>query len=779
MMISPLLAAAGDAGSIAGHFTWIDWLVVIGYMVFTTVLGGVLAGKQSSVKDFFLGGKKMPWYAVAGSSIATEISAVTFVGAPFIVFGPGGNFAYLQLGLLGVLFARLIVAFVLVPAYYKHEIYSPYDYIGNQLGESAKWVTTALFSLGGVLGQSARVYLTAIILELVMAEQLGALESMTGIPPVVASIAIIGLISIVWTIMGGIATVIWTDVILFIVFVLGGLIALVTIVMELPGGAGQLYTVADEAGKWQLWDFEWSAVKPYTIYTAAFASVFGNVGVYGTDQLMAQRIFCCKDQREAKIAVLAAYAGQIITAMMLAVGAGLYVFYQEFPLVGDALARYEAEPNRIFPIFILSELPAGVTGLIIAGIFAAAISSLDSILAALAQTTMSVTYLRWRHKQGHDIEDHGKEAVFISRILVVFWGIVLSLAAYIVYVVQQDSKLPILDLALALASYSVGSLLAAFLLGFLPLKVTGYGLVFSAPLSVMTIFAIVWHDQPWAQTTAWAFGSILLAAWLYAASVRSDLQIQIRTVLKTPVLAIGVAFMIWLTYNASVGYTDIVITQIDTLPGSSSSIDDVKQEYAHKKQSLEELGIKLKDDALDRDDEIGQQQIADSAVVQATRVLEELGIHKVDDQMRHVLRSSELGEGLFHNALSTRYEKSQKNLIIDLRKAMASQDTLKQTEAFSSYLNDQLTEQGIEPTNELIEEIRQSELTDEGLVRFLRTQVTPLGMDIELSSLRGNLGWPWYAVVGFFVAFIFGYLLGDPKTEDTPAEQPQPVNPTA
>ncbi|MEQ9453992.1 MAG: hypothetical protein RLN76_05285 [Phycisphaeraceae bacterium] len=552
MMTTTLLAQAADphtTGSIAGHFTWIDWAVVIGYLAITTLLGGLLAGKQATVKDFFLGGRKLPWYAVAGSSIATEISAVTFVGAPAIVYGLGGNFTYLQLGLVGVLIARLIVAFVLVPAYYKNEIYSPYDYMGNQLGESAKWVTTALFSLGGVLGQSARVYLTAVILELVMAEQLAQIESYTGIDPLITAIGIIGFVAIAWTIMGGIATVIWTDVILFIVFVVGGLTALFTIIGRLPDGVDQLITVADDAGKWQLWDLEWDATKEFTIYTAAFASVFGNVGVYGTDQLMAQRIFCCKNQREAKIAVLAAYAGQVITAIMLAVGAGLYVFYQQFPLVGEAKRRVEEVGDGIFPIFILSELPTGVTGLIIAGIFAAAISSLDSILAALSQTTMSVTYLRWRHKQGHDIEDHGKEAVFISRLLVIFWGIVLCLAAYVVKIAQDEFSIPILSLALGLASYSTGSLLAAFLLGFLPLRVTGYGLVFSAPLSVMMIFAVVWHE-PWSINTNIAAGVILVAAWIIAALAGQPERRNIRLA-KTPIILFG-AVLMW--YLAEYGY---------------------------------------------------------------------------------------------------------------------------------------------------------------------------------------------------------------------------------
>ena len=165
----------------SGHFTWIDWGIVVAYFVATTLIGGVLAGKQATIRDFFLGGRKLPWYAVSGSIIATEISALTFVSVPFVVFSPGGNFTYLQLGVFGSFFARVIVGYVLVPAYYQREIYSPYDYMGHRLGPSVRSAATVLFMIGGMLAQAARVFLTAVVLRVILHNELGALAKATGI----------------------------------------------------------------------------------------------------------------------------------------------------------------------------------------------------------------------------------------------------------------------------------------------------------------------------------------------------------------------------------------------------------------------------------------------------------------------------------------------------------------------------------------------------------------------------------------------------------------------
>ncbi len=560
----PLLIAS-EAGSLSGRFTWVDWAVLVGYFVVVTVLGVKLAGKQEDMDDFFLGGKGLPWYAVTGSMIATEISAVTFIGVPYIVFKEGGNFTYLQLGLIAGLIARLFVAFVLIPAYYQKRIFSPYDYMGNRLGEGAKRITTALFSLGGLLGQSSRVYLTAVVLEIVMADQLGALAAATGIGTLFWAILIIGIVSVLWTVIGGISTVIWTDVMLFLVFVSGGVVAVVLVAGALPGGWSELIHTANEAHKFKTWDLDlsFSPTKEFTIWTAAIASVFGSIGAYGTDQLMAQRIFVCKNQTQAKIAILASWAGQLVTALMLMVGAGLFAFYSAYPekLTGQALDKFTEEPDRIFPIFILTELPIGLTGLIIAGIFAAAVSSMTSILAALSQTSISSVYLPLRaralgrttgEEEQHaraDDPDEGRRIVRMSRFFIVGWAAALCVAAFAVDAFKNATDVPILSLALGLASYVWGGLLAAFLLAWLPIDKNGRGLVWSVPLSVMMVFAMRFHE-PWAYAMCGTVGAVLLVTWIGWSLKTESPALRTSRLVKTAWLAVGVVVLMLTTYFA-------------------------------------------------------------------------------------------------------------------------------------------------------------------------------------------------------------------------------------
>ncbi|NLX14156.1 MAG: sodium/solute symporter [Phycisphaerales bacterium] len=541
----------------AGHFTDLDWLIVIGYLVFTTLLGGMLAGKQATIRDFFLGGRKLPWAAVAGSIIATEISAVTFVGVPAIVFSRGGNFTYLQLCLIGTVLARFIVAYYLVPAYYRQEIYSPYDYMAERLGGRVRSMTTALFTLGGLLAQGARVYLTAMILDLIVGPSMfGHLAELTGTQTMTWCVFAIGLIAIAWTLLGGITTVIWTDVLLFILFLFGGFIALAYVVAELPGSfAHNVKTIwdmglqANESGPWgkfTLFDFSTDPAKPYTIWTAAIAYTIWCVGVYGTDQMMAQRVFCCRGAVQARKAVLFSCLGQFISIVMMLVGVGLYVYYHHFPLEADAAALVAEKTDRIFPLFIIQVLPQGVTGLLIAGIFAAAISSMDSILAALSQTTLSAFYLPLRRRtEGADEETEARRIVRISRILVVFWGVILCLMAFVAD--AASGKYPaILNLALSMAGYTGGALLAGFLLAFLPLQIDGKGFLYSAPLSVLAVFAVAWHE-PWARTICWIGAIVLLAIWSIA-NLRERVTLWM-TLRQTLYLLVGLGAMLYLSHH--------------------------------------------------------------------------------------------------------------------------------------------------------------------------------------------------------------------------------------
>lgn len=513
-----LLASLGQT------FTWIDWFVVVGYLGLTTIIGGVFAGRQATIRDFFLGGRKLPWYAVCGSIIATEISAVTFVGLPYVVFMPGGNFTYLQLGVFGALFARLIVGYVLVPAYYQREIYSPYDYVGHQLGEGARKTTTILFTLGGVLAQSARVYLTAIVLELLLGDSIfGDLQQATGISTMTWSVLAIGFVAIGWTLMGGIATVIWTDVMLFLVFLGGAAAALYYVVASLDGGLAEMTAVGREAGKFRFLDASLDPTRAYTIWAAVIASTLHNVGAYGTDQMMAQRMFCCRGAKEARRAIIVSYAGLIVTVLVMFVGAGLYAYYRAHPLSGDALTAYEADPNRIFPIFILQVIPTGLKGLLIAGVFAAAISSLDSILVALSQTTVGllkpgkepraagVSPREPALSETAESNNDNHSDVRLSRVFVVLWGIALcGLAMLAGRAVAYYPSL--LDLALAMAGYTFGALTAAVVLALLRVPGAGRGLCWSGPISVLAVFALVWH-QVWAQWTCVAAATAIVLLW--------------------------------------------------------------------------------------------------------------------------------------------------------------------------------------------------------------------------------------------------------------------------
>ncbi len=566
MTLAAADTASQTAGSLSSHFTWLDWGVLIGYLVLVSILGVKLAGKQENMEDFFRGGGKLPWYAVSGSMIATIISAVTFIAVPARIFRDGGNFTYLQFGIIAGLISRVFVSFVLIPAYFKHKVYSPYDYMGKMLGETARTVTTLLFSLMGLLAQAARVYLTAIILEVILKDQLSVLYNLTGIDSLIWAVGIVGVIAIAWTMLGGIATVIWTDVMLFLVFVIGGIVALGVVVDQLPGGFGQLFHDAGEAGKFKLWSINlsrpensqyasiWGEVfaEPFTIWAAIIAVTFGNIGAYGTDQLLAQRIFCCKSEGHAKLAVMTSWAAEAVAALMLLVGAGLWVFYQQFPerLGVDAAAVVADNADNILPVFSLLEVPSGLTGLIIAGVFAAAISSLTSILAALSQTTISGVYLPLRKidPDSPDAVKHGKEILVVARGLVVFWGIALCLMAllidvYVEHMQAAGQEVPFLDLALGLASYVVGALLATFLLAWLPLKKNAYGLIWAAPLSVFGVFASRFHE-PWAMTICFTVAGVLLVAWIISAALNRTTR---RPVLfaKTIWLVVG-CLLLWL-----------------------------------------------------------------------------------------------------------------------------------------------------------------------------------------------------------------------------------------
>ncbi len=466
--------------SVHVHFTGWDWGVIFGYLLLTTWVGHRMRGKQSTIRDFFLGGRSLPWQAVCGSIIATEISGVTFLGVPGTLFALHGNFTYLQWA-IGSVIGRIVVAVFFVRVFYEREIYSPYDYIGQKLGRPAKVLATVLFTVGSILAQSVRVLVAAIPLKVV-----------TGLP-IGWCIVAIGMFAVIWTLMGGMRTVIWTDVMQFALFTLGGLFALIWVISHLDGGLAEFLHTAAMYGRLDFWDTRLRADLEFTLWVALLAVPFQNISVFGVDQLNAQRMFCCRDAKAAAKALIFSSCGQLLTLLMLLVGAALFVHYNKNPFtepeaailfpagsVEESVARMEAapllehpetgaksrvhkpaEPDYVFPMWITTVLPVGLSGLILAGVFAAAISSLDSILAALSQTTLSLLY-HPEEKSDAELERIG--LVWKSRLLVVGWGLALTAFTFLLYIARQG--IPILPLAFGMTSYTVGPLLGLFLCAF-------------------------------------------------------------------------------------------------------------------------------------------------------------------------------------------------------------------------------------------------------------------------------------------------------------------------
>ncbi|MBK9385848.1 MAG: sodium/solute symporter [Planctomycetes bacterium] len=456
---------------LASAITWIDWAVIAGFLAFTTWIGAHFSGKQATIRDFFLGGRKLAWWAVAGSIIATELSAVSFVGIPAMLFAAGGDLKYLQL-VLGLVLARFVIAWVFVPRYYEREIYSPYEYMGARLGPQVHRLTSAFFVIGAVLGQGVRVYTTALVLEVVAGFEIAT------------SIWVIGAFAVFWTLLGGITTVIWTDVVQFAVMVFGLLAILLFVAWDV--GFGNLFSASAAAGKLTLFDLSTDPNATYTLWTGLFGATFLTLASHGTDQMMAQRLFCCGSKREAQKALIWSSFSQLFTVGLMVVGAALVAWFAQHPLSTEQAALYARDRNNILPIFVVDALPTGLSGLIVASLFAAAISSLDSVLSALSQTTINLVY--------RPLRPQASEATVLraSRAAIVVWGVVLcGMALVCIELAKVHANL--IDLALSMPSYTYGALLGTFLLALLPSGANDRGVIFASLLSMLAIFATRWH----------------------------------------------------------------------------------------------------------------------------------------------------------------------------------------------------------------------------------------------------------------------------------------------
>jgi SSS family transporter len=428
-------------------FGYINWIVVVAFIAGTTVLGHRLKGKEGGLQQFFLGGKGLPWWAVSCSIMASQISAVTIIAVPGAIFRTGGSLLFLQGTLIGFVIAKFLMVALFIGPFYEHKVFSPYDFIENRLGARASNLSRGLFIISAILGHGIRLLTVALVLSVVV-----------GIP-IGQSILLIGVFAILWTLMGGITTVIWTDFIMFIVMVGGAILSLVLIFRDIPVGISGMLTQLDEAAKLRLIDVSADPQKTWTIWTSIVCFTIFELAQNSVDQVITQRMMCCRNQKDAKKAVLGSLGIIGITLLMTAVGLGVWLFYQHNPITAEHASFLAEQPSRAYPFFVVKELPPGVSGLIIAAIFAAGISTLDSALAALSETTVNGFYLKFFKPGASEAE-----SLRVSRISVIVWGIVLSGLAYVAGKLVQNEGLLNLAYKAPIVTYGPMLMIALFAL---------------------------------------------------------------------------------------------------------------------------------------------------------------------------------------------------------------------------------------------------------------------------------------------------------------------------
>src|SRR5690348_540322 len=422
----------------------LDFAIIALYLAGITLFGLRFRKKQRTLRDYFLAGREIPWWAIALSIVAAETSTLTIISIPGLAYD--SNLTFLQV-VMGYIVGRLIISFLLLPHYFRGDLYTAYELIERRFGPQLRSLTSVLFLLTRAAAEGVRVYAVSIVVSIA----LGTGE--------VASIAIITALTLIYTFEGGLAAVIWTDVVQTVIYVGGTLIGLVTILHLVPGGWTAIHSAAAAADKFQVFDFRASFGIPYTFWAGLIGGTFFTTATHGTDQLIVQRLLAARGQKQSTIALLSSGLAILFQfALFLTVGVMLWAYYR---VPSATFGR----ADRIYPTFIVSHMPHGISGLLIAAVLAAAMSNLSAALNSLSSSTMIDLFLRLRPQTDEN------SRLRISRFATVFWACVLfGLAMLCLHRVPS-----VIEVGLQIASIAYGALLGVFLLGVLTRRTTQAG----------------------------------------------------------------------------------------------------------------------------------------------------------------------------------------------------------------------------------------------------------------------------------------------------------------
>ncbi|MBI5808632.1 MAG: sodium/solute symporter [Ignavibacteriales bacterium] len=417
-----------------------DYLIILSYLIGVALIGIFSGGKQKSIKDYFQGSKSVPWWAVCFSIVAAETSTLTFISIPGLAYVANLNFLQVT---FGYLLGRIIIAFVFLPAYEKGELKTAYTFLENRFGGKTRSFASIVFLFTRIAADGVRLFATAIPLKLMLD---------ISYP---TAIAIIAFIALVYTYTGGVKGIIWVDVLQMFIYIIGAIISGIYLLNLIPGGWETVVTTAAKSNKFSIFNlgfdkgFSGFFSQPYTLIGGLIGGAFLSMASHGTDQLIVQRLLSTKSLKDSKKAIIT--SGIIVImqfAIFLVVGVLLYVYYGQLDIKSDA----------VFPKFIIEVLPSGLFGFIIAGLLAAALSTLAGSISSLSSSSMMDLFLPFF---GKNINEN--KQLTISRYFSIFWAFVLVGVA----IFFMNTSQAVVELALSIASFTYGGLLGTFLLGIL------------------------------------------------------------------------------------------------------------------------------------------------------------------------------------------------------------------------------------------------------------------------------------------------------------------------
>lgn len=475
----------------------LDLTILAVYLAAVVGIGWSVGRRSRDLRDYCLSGRRAPWWAILASIVATETSTVTFLSVPAFAFAPnsrgeGGNWTFLSLA-LGSVLGRVLVVTLLLPRYFRGELFTVYQALEQRFDHRVRRAASAIFLATRSVADGIRLMATALVLT--------ALTSWSD--PV--AIVLIGLVTVFYTCIGGMKAVIWTDLLQLVIYLGGAIAAAAMLLSQIPGGWETVLEIGHAHEKFRVFDFDPDPGRSYTFWAGLVGGAFLTTATHGTDQLMVQRYLSARNAREAARALLGSGAVILLQfTLFLTIGTMLYAWHSTGAALPEAVVE---RPDRVFPWFVVTGLPPGIRGLVVAAVFAAAMSTLSSSLNSLA--TASLTDFHRTPTAG--VANHGIRAVGSARWWTVFWGLLQVGVA----LATARTETRVVDMALALASFTSGPVLGLFLLTLAPRRVDSSaaligllaGVVFMLLVGFTARISWQWYALSGAAAT-WAVGTV-------------------------------------------------------------------------------------------------------------------------------------------------------------------------------------------------------------------------------------------------------------------------------